>query len=120
MLPKLYEPGAAIYMFHCVGTEYYKIGSTNNLDYRLKAVQTSNPHKIVLFTSISTILPRSKIIKWEKKLHKKFATFHIRGEWFIFSKATAKDAKKIFKEVLRPMKYQDNLRICVDETGLGW
>lgn len=53
-----------------------KIGYTSNLEQRLHALKTSNPHEIELIGSF----PGTKAD--EKIIHKQFSHLRIKGEWF--------------------------------------
>ena len=53
-----------------------KIGSTNQIHKRLNSIQTSCPDKL----NIICTMPGSK--KLEKSLHKEFAVYRLRDEWF--------------------------------------
>lgn len=53
-----------------------KIGLTGNVKNRLKSLSCSLPYDLELLH----VMPGDE--KLEKKLHKKFCKYHIRGEWF--------------------------------------
>lgn len=58
----------------------YKIGSTRGDDVskRLRQLQTSNPNRLYVRESFSTIKP----FKLEKMLHNHFKSKNVNGEWF--------------------------------------
>lgn len=56
----------------------FKIGKTNNIEKRIKTIQTGNSNKIKLIRSYS--VQDSNTL--EKYLHLKFSRYKIRGEWF--------------------------------------
>lgn len=60
---------------------YIKIGVSNNVNKRLDSLQTGNPRKLTLMASIKCDTPNNAY-RLEKKLHKKFKSQCIRGEWF--------------------------------------
>lgn len=70
-----------------------KIGFTTNVEQRLSVLQTGSPHELKLVKVISGS-PRK-----EKQLHKKFAEYNIRGEWFHWN-----DVIKNYVETLTPYK----------------
>lgn len=62
----------------------YKIGVTksDNINNRIKKLQTGNGNEIRLIHSFQSIEP----FKMEKVLHSKFALERESGEWFLLSK----------------------------------
>lgn len=58
-----------------------KIGKSNDVDKRLKSLQTGNPRKLTLMASIKCKSP-DDAFKLERKFHAKFKSSQIRGEWF--------------------------------------
>ena len=67
-----------IYLINAENTNLYKIGLSHNLTKRVKQLQTSSPHKIVLVESWKT--------QWGKKLeftlHRVYSMQRQSGEWF--------------------------------------
>lgn len=53
-----------------------KIGHTDNIENRLKQMQTGNPDKLVLLH----LTNGGK--NFEDELHERFSKYHYRGEWF--------------------------------------
>lgn len=77
---QLFTPADAIkhkkLVTYFVKTEnFVKIGSSNDPQKRLSALQVSCPHTLELIAV--TLYP-------EKQLHQRFKQHHFRGEWFIF------------------------------------
>src|SRR5438045_2539051 len=69
-----------IYFLRCVAEERpIKIGTTWNLTYRIKELQTGNPFQL----EIAGIIPRAKLTL-ERVIHNKFKDLKIgdKGEWF--------------------------------------
>ena len=60
---------------------HIKIGKSRNVNERLKSLQTGNPRKLTLMASIRC-KTANDAYRLEKKLHKKFKSHHVRGEWF--------------------------------------
>lgn len=56
------------------GGGHIKIGRTTDLDVRLKSLQCSNPHELVLLGYLEKDV--------ESILHRKFSEHKVRGEWF--------------------------------------
>lgn len=65
-----------LYVIRC--GDYVKIGVTNDVDKRLKQLQTGNPSQLVL----EYVEARYKPEKAEKWLHQVFQHKRINGEWF--------------------------------------
>ena len=71
-----------VYFIQCNGKNGpIKIGVTSQLKERLETLQTGNPYELRLITSIK-LRNMEEAFSLEKKLHKKFRRFLIRGEWF--------------------------------------
>lgn len=78
-----YHPkGIGIYLIK--SEQWYKIGITNDLNQRLKAFETSNPHEVKVIAFIGT----TKAFQLEKRLHRMFANkkHKDRVEWFALDK----------------------------------
>lgn len=56
----------------------FKIGFSSDPEYRLKQLQTANPHVLCLLWSME----RQDAVKLEKHLHVKFNKHKMTGEWF--------------------------------------
>ncbi len=66
-----------IYFAFCTGTGFTKIGySERDVQRRLSAVQTGNPHPLHLLGVLEGEMPR------EKALHALFQSRRMEGEWF--------------------------------------
>jgi hypothetical protein len=63
-----------VYLIRCGG--FVKIGYANDVRYRLRTLRLANPHEITLIGSARG----GKAA--EAELHRRFATYHHRGEWF--------------------------------------
>lgn len=68
---------------------YVKIGTTRNLDARLKQLARPNPGVIVPedFDHTSPLRVIGMTVTDEHELHQRFQRFHIAGEWFRFPDA---------------------------------
>jgi hypothetical protein len=66
--------------------QYVKIGCTDNLDRRIKELQTATPNKLKL------LLVMEGSFDTESTLHFLFASYRYRGEWF---------------------RYKDKLKYCI-------
>jgi len=73
-----------LYVAQQKGSCYYKIGVSHNPIARLQQLSTSNPHplKLVLCFPFSRRVHPYAV---EKTLHNKFASSHVRREWFSLS-----------------------------------
>ena len=68
-----------IYVVHCAGSTYYKIGVTySGLEQRLKALQTGCPHTLTMSMAFAVTNPEAE----ENMLHRLFKEYRVRGEWF--------------------------------------
>jgi len=65
-----------LYVLSC--NDLIKIGITNNIDKRVKTLQTGNPHPII----VEYVESRYKPHKAEQYLHRAFHKNRISGEWF--------------------------------------
>lgn len=63
------------------GLNSYKIGATNNLPVRLKALQTGNHYKLRVLANTRP-LDRDAAFYLEQSLHILFAHKRVYGEWF--------------------------------------
>lgn len=71
-----------VYLINAVGTDKYKIGVTckNNVNERLKELQTGNGEELELINYFYTKYP----YKIEKNLHLLYSNKRKKGEWFEF------------------------------------
>ncbi|GET35912.1 GIY-YIG nuclease family protein [Microseira wollei] len=82
------SPNSYVYLIHEVGTNYYKIGITVNLNKRISQLQTGSANQLKYLHYIQ-ISNRKEV---EKALHTKYKTRRVRrnGEWFEFSNQEVK------------------------------
>lgn len=66
----------AVYVVKAGG--FYKIGISNNVQERIKSIQTGNHQKVKFQMSVLV----NDAHKLERKLHAKFASKRVKGEWF--------------------------------------
>jgi predicted GIY-YIG superfamily endonuclease len=81
-----------IYIIQMKGTNYFKIGITNNLTKRLSTLQTGNPIKLYIVRYYEIYTNTKKI---EKLLHNYLSEYHIHLEWFCISIDILKDIEDI-------------------------
>lgn len=68
-----------VYYIRDTRTNYIKIGRTDgDPEDRLSCLQVGNPSELIIVKLIEC----DDSIALERELHKKYAEFHIRGEWF--------------------------------------
>lgn len=60
-----------------------KLGKSKQLNKRLRALQTSNPHELKLWAYCRHESPFT-----EEEAHEKFKDFHMSGEWFRLTEQT--------------------------------
>lgn len=58
---------------------FVKIGQANTVRTRLKELQTGNPFELKLIAAFKGHGA------WESELHRAFAAYHVRGEWFLMN-----------------------------------
>lgn len=80
---KLQSGSGNIYLIHCSGTNFYKIGFTRQTaESRLRSMQVGLPFDLTLvchwrFDDVEVI---------ERRLHDRYSGNGVRGEWFEFSR----------------------------------
>lgn len=80
-----------MYIIRESGTSYVKVGISNDVERRLRTLQTANPHKLQL---LYTFQASPGIIKsYEKKIHKELKKMdrHVHGEWFFIHPGELED-----------------------------
>jgi hypothetical protein len=65
-----------LYLIRC--NTFVKIGITNDIDYRLRTLQTGNPYPLAVLATFEF----ANALPIESRLHKKYSRFRVRGEWF--------------------------------------
>lgn len=78
-----------------------KIGITNNLKHRLRAIQTGNPDK--LFVHHFEEIDASRVRLLERKIHLELVHKRLKGEWFNLTVEEAIDFVIYFK-----IRYEDD------------
>ena len=58
-----------------------KIGRAKNVDKRLEAMQTGNSNQLEIVAKLGPF-NHIQAQLFEKSLHRRFAKYHVRGEWF--------------------------------------
>ena len=71
-----------VYLINAIGTQKYKIGTTKDIDARLKSLQTGSPHKLVTVKCISG----GHLL--ENRIHRHYCDYRAGGEWFSFDDST--------------------------------
>ena len=74
-----------LYMLRAGNTDYYKIGVSININKRIEALQSGNPHKLTIYESVYT---RERYL--EGIIHRKLKQYRVEGEWFHFDKDVIK------------------------------
>ena len=88
-----------VYLIHCVGTSFYKIG-ISKIDYysRLSTMQSGCPYKLELVNTMHS----TQYQNLEKTLHAKFKNKRIRGEWFDLDLESLSKVKGYFEQNSEP------------------
>lgn len=66
-----------------------KIGFTNDVNVRLKTLQTGNPEKLILHHYVE--IPKNRVRILEKKIHSELNYKRLTGEWFSLTPQEAKN-----------------------------
>jgi Meiotically Up-regulated Gene 113 (MUG113) protein len=118
------------YVYFITDGEYIKIGISNNVKSRLSGLQTSNPKKLSLLSSIEC--PDSTYAgELERTLHERFSESRASGEWFKLDWETVQkklgDTQQIVpierREIPMPVRtirttqQEDNERVFTRRTG---
>ncbi len=88
-----------IYFIKAEETPYIKIGYTQDIYRRMIKMQADCPVKLTVLKTVEGDKA------YEKKLHRKFAAFHYRGEWFKMSEdqienlSVAKDNEEVWEKL---------------------
>jgi len=67
-----------VYLVRCLGSDFYKIGLTRNINRRLTTIQTGCPHEV----RVELFYKTSKPEEFEAEMHSFLADYRVRGEWF--------------------------------------
>lgn len=88
-----------VYLLHCVGTPYYKIGKTkNDPKDRARAIGRTNPLEIIELDFRYT----GYMSSLEDYCHCQFHDKHHRYEWFVFD--SPEEAIRLFNEKVNSFK----------------
>src|SRR5689334_3140371 len=68
----------SVYLMHISDTSYYKVGISQDVRARHRAIQSSMPFNVVLVRSAE--LEEAERI--EREIHAALNAYHVRGEWF--------------------------------------
>ena len=71
--------GGCVYFLYAPNNKAVKIGKTTNLKRRLKSFKTALPNAKLL-----GFMESQAPYELESDLHRKFAEYHVRGEWFFY------------------------------------
>jgi hypothetical protein len=75
------RPNKHLYFINMLGTTFYKIGVSSNVNERLKGMQTANPLPCkVVYNTVKL----ESYDTYEKSFHYEYETKRLKGEWFNF------------------------------------
>lgn len=77
----VHKQGELEYIYFIQGGEYTKIGITKNLRQRFGNLQSHNPGELELLAAFPIVKP-DKGRYLERRLHRIFTDYQVRGEWF--------------------------------------
>lgn len=72
-----------IYIIQMGDSDYYKIGRTTDMKYRLKSLQTGNPFPLTIKAFFTTT--NKWVRQFENIFHTELSYCRCTGEWFCFS-----------------------------------
>lgn len=75
---KVKKPSQSTHLYVLEANGLWKIGVTNNMEKRLKQLQTGNPYEI----NVMLLEERKNPQKAEKYLHRIYHEKRLKGEWF--------------------------------------
>jgi hypothetical protein len=81
-----------VYLIEDKVNNIYKIGTTKNLNKRIKSLQTGNPNELYIKFSFETKYP----FRLESLLHRKFKQYHYLNEWYQLPTNIVEDIENIF------------------------
>ena len=84
-----------LYLMKDLANGFYKIGISNNPEYREKTLQSEKP-TIELITS-KGFSNRKIALAFESSLHKSYENKRLRGEWFELNEREIAEIKEILK-----------------------
>lgn len=92
-IPKIanYKKPRYLYLLECHNT--YKIGITDNIERRIKQLDT-RPFKLNLIGQTNKLIKDA--YKWEQYLHNEYKDQNIEGEWFSLTENQIKDIIDLF------------------------
>lgn len=82
-----------VYLLESAGC--YKIGIAENVEKRIRQLQTGNPHKITLKYSCQ-VKDREQALRIESRFHEILRRFNKSGEWYQLNWRDAKTIKGMF------------------------
>jgi len=83
-----------VYLINKEYTDEYKIGVSNDPEKRLKAIQTGNSEKVIIFKKFKSQYPT----KVEGRLHRFFNSERRKGEWFVLTDEQIKSFLSLCEE----------------------
>ena len=95
------HPIGHVYLIHCIGTTYYKIGMARSIQHRLGQLKGANPHELVVIDTIRH--PNYKRI--EQRLHDLCKAYRVRYEWYDFDEDTLSMVRNVFQDKQHPFVY---------------
>ena len=84
-----------MYVYLLESASCYKIGIAENVEKRIRQLQTGNPHKIYLIYSCP-VEDRGEALRTESSLHETLRRFNKSGEWYQLKWQDAKTLKGMF------------------------
>jgi hypothetical protein len=108
------ETGEYIYVAYCAG--YTKIGISNDVNKRIKALQTASPFQVIKYFLV--FLKNAQVVEWE--LHSQYKDKQIRGEWFYLNDNERDALCDRLTELFKKENRLDNFIECRENGYWGY
>jgi predicted GIY-YIG superfamily endonuclease len=86
---------AFVYIIRCEGSDFYKIGSSNNPSRRRDILQIGCPYLLTVVYTVKSIPLAPHKMSLEKALHNRYQHKRQWGEWFLLSKEDIQHIKEL-------------------------
>ena len=87
----IYKPEeGCIYIIHCIGFPYYKVGRSTQPQLRLDTLQIGTPFELKLDFAVVV----KDMVEVEYKIQQRIKDKHHRGEWYVFTEGMLEAVKE--------------------------
>jgi hypothetical protein len=85
-----------VYIIQNTSTNIYKIGVSDNVDMRIKNLQTANGFPLLIIDKFIC----NNAFNMENQIHKLLKEYKLTGEWFILTQEDLDNVRKMIKELI--------------------